>query len=175
MSNLIPAQLRPLLEADVDAVLQIQTQCYGAGFVEPREVFVRRLQVAGQCSWAAVQGDEVLAYLAAYWSRPGAVTPLNGEFADYADASVLYLHDMAVSPTAAGQGLARRMVDAAKTMARQRGVMRTALVSVQGSQDYWRRKGYALHASLSDTDAAAVRGYGADAVYMVQPYRSQGG
>ena len=167
MSNLIPAQLRPLLEADVDAVLQIQTQCYGADFVEPREVFARRLQVAGQCSWAAVQGDEVLAYLAAYWSRPGAVTPLNGEFADYADASVLYLHDMAVSPTAAGQGLARRMVDAAKTMARQRGVMRTALVSVQGSQAYWERQGYAVEIVKNAMHRQHLATYGPDALYMV--------
>ena len=167
MSNLIPAQLRPLLEADVDAVLQIQTQCYGADFVEPREVFARRLQVAGQCSWAAVQGDEVLAYLAAYWSRPGAITPLNGEFADYADASVLYLHDMAVSPTAAGQGLARRMVDAAKTMARQRGVMRTALVSVQGSQAYWERQGYAVEIVKNAMHRQHLATYGPDALYMV--------
>ena len=167
MSNLIPAQLRPLLEADVDAVLQIQTQCYGADFVEPREVFARRLQVAGQCSWAAVQGDEVLAYLAAYWSRPGAITPLNGEFADYADASVLYLHDMAVSPTAAGQGLARRMVDAAKTMARQRGVMRTALVSVQGSQAYWERQGYAVEIVKNAMHRQHLATYGPQALYMV--------
>ena len=167
MTESIQIQLRPLGVADVDAVLQIQTQCYGAGFVEPREVFVRRLQVAGQCSWAAVQGDEVLAYLAAYWSRPGAVTPLNGEFADYADASVLYLHDMAVSPTAAGQGLARRMVDAAKTMARQRGVMRTALVSVQGSQAYWERQGYAVEIVKNAMHRQHLATYGPDALYMV--------
>ena len=167
MTESIQIQLRPLGVADVDAVLQIQTQCYGAGFVEPRDVFARRLQVAGQCSWAAVQGDEVLAYLAAYWSRPGAVTPLNGEFADYADASVLYLHDMAVSPTAAGQGLARRMVDAAKTMARQRGVMRTALVSVQGSQAYWERQGYAVEIVKNAMHRQHLATYGPDALYMV--------
>ena len=167
MPELMPIQLRPLAVSDVDAVLRIQAQCYGESFVEPHEVFARRLQVAGQCSWAAVQGDEVLAYLAAYWSRPGAVTPLNGEFADYADASVLYLHDMAVSPTAAGQGLARRMVDAAKTMARQRGVMRTALVSVQGSQAYWERQGYAVEIVKNAMHRQHLATYGPDALYMV--------
>ena len=46
----------------------------------------------------------------------------------------------------------------------------SALVSVQGPQEYWQRKGYALHAALSPENAAALRGYGDDAVYMVQPY-----
>ena len=167
MTESIQIQLRPLGVADVDAVLQIQTQCYGAGFVEPREVFARRLQVAGQCSWAAVQGEQVLAYLAAYWSRPGAVTPLNGEFADYADASVLYLHDMAVSPAAVGRGLASRMVDAAKATARQRGIMRTALVSVQGSQAYWERQGYAIEIVKNAAQQQHLATYGPDALYMV--------
>lgn len=104
----------------------------------------------------------------------GRVTPIHGAFEDYDDPDTLYLHDMAVSPDCAGQGLASAL------LMRQRNAYNwaprhSALVSVQGSQDYWRRKGYALHAGLSDTDAAAVRGYGADAVYMVQPYRSQGG
>jgi predicted N-acetyltransferase YhbS len=82
---------------------------------------------------------------------------------------------MAVSPDCAGQGLASALLDALWRNAYNWAPSHSALVSVQGSQDYWRRKGYALHAGLSDADAAAVRGYGADAVYMVQPYRSQGG
>ena len=134
MSELMPIQLRALGAADVNAVLRIQAQCYGDGFAEPGEVFTRRLQSVGHCSWAAEQGGELVAYLAAYWSRPGAITPLNGDFADYADASVLYLHDMAVSSVVAGQGLAQRMVQAVKTQARARGAQRRALVSVQGAQ-----------------------------------------
>ena len=44
----------------------------------------------------------------------------------------------------------------------------SALVSVQGSQDYWQRKGYALYDALAPDNAQALRGYGDDAVYMVQ-------
>lgn len=122
MTGSMPIQLRALGADDVDAVMRIQQHCYGADFSEPREVFVRRLRTAGHCSWAAEQGGELVAYLAAYWSRPGAITPLNGDFAEYDDASVLYLHDMAVSEAAAGQGLARRMVQVLKAQARARGV-----------------------------------------------------
>ena len=167
MSELMPIELRPLGVVDVDAVLRIQQQCYGAGFAEPREVFARRLQTASHCSWAAVQGGELMAYLAAYWSQPGAITPLNGDFADYADASVLYLHDMAVAPAAAGRGLARRMVEQARALARQRGIGRTALVSVQGSQAYWERQGYAVEIVKNAAQQQHLSTYGRGALYMV--------
>ena len=166
MTEFLQIALRPLGVADVDAVLRIQAQCYGTGFVEPREVFARRLAGAGHCSWAAVRGDEVMAYLAAYWSRPGAVTPLNGDFAEYADASVLYLHDMAVSPAAAGQGLASRMVQAVRQQARARGISRTALVSVQGSQAYWERQGYNCVFLENAAQQQHLDSYGRGAVYM---------
>ncbi|MEG0937327.1 GNAT family N-acetyltransferase [Comamonas sp.] len=167
MSELMPIQLRALGAADVNAVLRIQAQCYGDGFVEPREVFARRLQGVGHCSWAAERGGELVAYLAAYWSRPGAITPLNGDFADYADASVLYLHDMAVSSVAAGQGLAQRLVQAVKTQARARGVQRTALVSVQGSQLYWERQGYKADSVTNAAQQQHLASYGEGALYMV--------
>ena len=167
MSEMMPIQLRALGAADVNAVLRIQAQCYGDGFAEPGEVFTRRLQSVGHCSWAAEQGGELVAYLAAYWSRPGAITPLNGDFADYADASVLYLHDMAVSSVAAGQGLAQRLVQAVKTQARARGVQRTALVSVQGSQLYWERQGYKADSVTNAAQQQHLASYGEGAHYMV--------
>ena len=166
MKEWMQVALRPLGEADVDAVLHIQAQCYGADFVEPRDVFARRLAMPAHCSWAAVCDGQVLAYLAAYWSRPGAITPLNGDFARYEDASVLYLHDMAVSPSAAGQGLAGRMVQAARTKAKERGIARTALVSVQGSQAYWERQGYVTAAVENAAQQQHLASYGTGAVYM---------
>lgn len=160
-------RIRPLLAADVAAVLDIQVQCYGADFVEPHAVFERRLQARCQCSWAAERDGQVLAYLAAYWSLPGAVTPLNGEFAEYEQASVLYLHDMAVSAAAAGQGVARSLVQAAMALARERGVQETALVSVQDSQAYWSRQGYWAQPLENAAQQQHLATYGANALYMV--------
>lgn len=160
-------QLRPLRVDDVDAVLRIQAQCYGADIGEPREVFVQRLQSPVHCSWAALQADVVVAYLAAYWSLPGVITPLHGGFASYVDASVLYLHDMAVSPAAAGQGVAQALLQATRTAARERGMRQTALVSVQGSRTYWERQGYAVAAVADAAQQQHLASYGEDAVYMV--------
>ena len=66
MTELMQIQLRPLAAADVEAVLRIQAQCYGQDFLESRDVYARRLAMAGHCSWAAVRGPLILAYMAAY-------------------------------------------------------------------------------------------------------------
>lgn len=163
-----PLQLRSLTPADVGGVLRIQTLCYGADFVEGEAVFSRRLQAPHHCSWAAQQGDVLVAYLAAYWSGPGKVTPLQGDFVAQSQASVLYLHDMAVSPELAGQGLARRLLRAAMDQAEARGVRQAALVAIQGAEHYWARQGFAPQPLGDAQQQAGLRSYGENAVYMVR-------
>ena len=161
--------IRPLTQADLAGLMQVQEACYGAQYMESAEVYRARIASPASCSLVAVQAGAVRAYLAAYRSVLGSVTPLHGAFADYDAVDTLYLHDMAVSPDCAGQGLASALLDAMWQGAASWSPRYSALVSVQGSQEYWQRKGYALHAALSACDAAALRGYGDDAVYMVQP------
>ena len=161
-----PWAIQSLGADDIDAVLAIQSQCYGQGILEPRAVYERRLRAQAHCCLGAARDGRLQAYLAAYWSRPGAITPLHGDFAHYADASVLYLHDMAVAPEAKGQGAARALLAAARSLARQRNIRRTALVSVQGSQAYWQGLGYAARPVADALQQQHLRTYGAEAVYM---------
>ena len=161
-----PWTIQSLGADDIDAVLAIQSQCYGHDILEPRAVYERRLRACGHCCLGAARNGRLQAYLAAYWSRPGAVTPLHGDFAHHADASVLYLHDMAVAPEAKGQGAARALLAAARNLARQRLIRRTALVSVQASQAYWQGLGYAVEPVTDTLQQQHLRTYGAEAVYM---------
>ena len=165
-------QIRPLRPADLDGVLRVQLACYGKGFVEPAEVYRRRIASSAQCSLVAADaGGAVLAYLAAYRSRLHAITPLHGDFAQAGDSDTLYLHDMAVAPAHAGQGMAGALLRAARAQAAAWGPRYSALVAVQGAQAYWERHGYRLHGQLPPEQLQRLRGYGADAVYMVQEYR----
>ncbi len=160
--------VRGLSVADVAAVLRIQALCYGADYVEGAAVFTRRLQAPHQCSWAAELGGQVVAYLAAYWSHPGKITPLQGEFDAQPQASMLYLHDMAVDPALAGQGIAARLLAAAQSQARARGVQRAALVAVQGAASYWQRRGFVPSQPRDTVQKAHLASYGDDALYMEQ-------
>ncbi|MET1537615.1 GNAT family N-acetyltransferase, partial [Burkholderia sola] len=84
-------------------------------------------------------------------------------------ADTLYLHDMAVHPDAAGQGLARALLAPLWDRARAEGLRHTALVSVQGSRGYWERHGYAVQALASPLQQQRLDSYGDGARYMVRP------
>lgn len=158
--------VRPLQAADLPALMAIQRACYGDGFVEGHEVFLRRLASPANCSLVIERAGELQAYLAAYWSQAGKVTPLHGDFDASAQPDVLYLHDMAVHPAQAGQGLARRLLAPLWAQALRRGIQQSSLVSVQGSQDYWCRQGYAVHRLQDRQQRQWLASYGSEAVYM---------
>ncbi|MNT81103.1 Acetyltransferase (GNAT) family protein [compost metagenome] len=98
----------------------------------------------------------------------GKVTPLHGDFEAVAQPDTLYLHDMAVLPARAGQGLARALLQPLWAQAAEQGMRHSALVSVQGSQAYWERQGYAQQPLEDATQRARLTSYGESAVYMVR-------
>jgi len=168
--------VRPLALSDLADLLAVQRACYGEGFVESGEVFARRLASPVNCSLVLERDGRVCAYLAAYRSRLHKVTPLHGDFgaphvpsgALPGDLDTLYLHDMAVLPALAGQGLAPALLAPLWERARQEGLRYTALVSVQGSQGYWARHGYAEQALADGVQRQHLASYGDGATYMVR-------
>lgn len=181
-SNTLPVlpretHVRPLAEQHLRGLLAVQRACYGDGLVEGLEVFARRLASPAQCSLVLEQSGQVVAYLAAYRSQRGKVTPLHGDFAPVLApgmADTLYLHDMAVLPQLAGRGLARALLAPLWAQAHAQGLRHTALVSVQGSQAYWERQGYAVQPLAPGLQRARLAGYGAGAVYMARHLHHSG-
>lgn len=160
---------RALATADLPGLLAVQLACYGEGFVESAEVFARRLASPANCSLVLERDGQVCAYLAAYRSRLGKVTPLHGGFEAMPAPDTLYLHDMAVLPAFAGQGLARALLVPLWQSARAEGLGHTALVSVQGSQGYWARHGYVERALQDAGQRQHLATYGEGATYMARP------
>jgi ribosomal protein S18 acetylase RimI-like enzyme len=161
---------RALQLRDLPGLLQVQLACYGEGFVESAEVFTRRLASPVNCSLVLERSGQVCAYLAAYRSVQGKVTPLHGDFdSAVAVPDTLYLHDMAVLPGCAGQGLAQALLAPLWAQGAAWGLRHTALVSVQGSQGYWERHGYAVAALEDPVQRERLASYGQGAVYMVRP------
>ena len=112
-------------------------------------------------------GVQLLAYLVACWAAFGHVTPLNGDFdAPPEHGRVLYIHDIAVLPDLAGQGVAQRLIGHLLAQARLQHVRQAALVAVQGSMPFWRRQGFAEHTLTNATELGHLRSYGPGAVFM---------
>ncbi|MFN3377275.1 MAG: GNAT family N-acetyltransferase [Burkholderiaceae bacterium] len=161
--------VRPLTATDLPGLLAVQHACYGEGYLEPAEVFARRIACPVQCSQVAVAQGVVVAYLAAYRSRRGKVTPLHGDFEATTHPDTLYLHDMAVHPEWAGRGLARALLAPVWKLAQHEGLAHSSLVSVQGSEAYWARQGFAVVALTDVQQQQRLAGYGPEAVYMERP------
>ena len=160
--------IRPLRHEDLGAVLRVQAACYGPAMQEPAAIVQARVEQAGDTAFAAVLGGSVCGYLFAYRSLLGKVTPLGGEFAPATGPDTLYLHDLAVSPRAAGLGIARALAQHAGALARREALAWCALVSVQDSQAFWERLGFQA-ASCDGPDArAALAGYPPVALYMAR-------
>lgn len=158
------AIVRPLTAQDLPGLLAVQRACYGDGYIESAAVYARRLACPTQCSVVLERAGQLCAYLAAYDSLAGKVTPLHGDFEPAPTPDTLYLHDMAVLPDCAGRGLAGQLL--AALHAQGAGLRHSALVSVQGSQAYWQRRGYAEHQLHDAVQRQRLASYGAQAVYM---------
>ncbi|ART49794.1 GNAT family N-acetyltransferase [Acidovorax carolinensis] len=168
VSRKSPVRLRALAHHDLADLLAVQLACYGPGFVESAAVFARRLASPANCSLVLERNGKICAYLAAYRSALGKVTPLHGDFEPVPQADTLYLHDMAVLPAFAGQGMAQALLQSLWDEAAVQGLRHTALVSVQGSQTYWERHGYAPRPLGDAPQRERLASYGAGAVYMAR-------
>lgn len=160
--------VRTMQPADLEAVYHIQTQAYIADMVEAPALLARRLAAAPACAWVAELDNQVVAYLAAYPSRFGKISSLGQEFQPAQSANALYLHDMAVAPAQAGQGLARAMLANALEYAGAQGWQYACLVSVQSTRSYWQNLGFIVQADLDEEQLAKLNSYVGPAFYMIR-------
>jgi len=159
--------IRLMTENDLPQVMEIQQQAYETAVLESESVIRARRSSSPQLAWVAEDASGVCAYLFCYPSQVGQVTPLDGDFNSPADADCLYLHDLAVASRAAGRGIGPALVKQALQRARHHQLRYSALVSVQDSQPFWSRLGYAEHAELDPPHAEHLASYCIPATYMV--------
>lgn len=160
--------LRLMRSADLPAVLAIQLGCYPAETIESADVFRERLTQAPQTSWVAEDEAGVCAYLVAYRSRVGKLTPLGGDFVIADDPDCLYLHDLALLPGRRGGGLATALVRQAWRHAVEHRLAYSALVSVNGSQAFWGGLGYAAWDLPEAAQRRHLDSYPGEARYLVK-------
>ena len=158
---------RAMTAADLDAVSAIAAVGFPDHF-EGRDCFENRLALnpAG-CFVLADERGLPLGYLVAYpWTRDAApaLNTLIDAIPD--DASVLYLHDLALHPDARGGGWSRPIVERLAQDARAAGWPALTLVAVNDAAPFWERHGFVV----ADPPGMAEKlaGYGADARYMIR-------
>jgi GNAT superfamily N-acetyltransferase len=163
----MPPVIRAMRLEDVPAMLVVQRQCYPLDMNEPAEVFQARFQACPDTAWVVLDASgQVGAYLVAYRSLLGKVTPLGHAFEHAPGADALYLHDLAIGPSLRGQGLAQALVQHARTQGLASGLQALSLVSVNGTVPFWQRMGFELVCVVPES-AQALQSYVQPALYMV--------
>ncbi|MDP3802177.1 GNAT family N-acetyltransferase [Brevundimonas sp.] len=158
---------RAMTAGDLDAVADIAVLGFPDHF-EGRDCFGNRLALnpSGCFVLAAGEGPPK-GYLIAYPWRADDAPALNtliGAIPD--DASVMYLHDLALDPAVRGDGWSRPIVERVADEARAAGWPMLALVAVNAAAPFWERHGFAVVEASGM--AARLASYGPDARYMIR-------
>lgn len=161
-------KIRGMSQSDLPAISRIQRECYSEAILESVDSFSAKLSTSPHFCFSAVQGQLVVGYVVSLPWVFGEIPELDGsEYSVPPNADGLYIHDMAVTPSARDLGAAKHMLNAVLDTASQRGYKRIFLVAIQGASSYWMRHGFEVvpaGASLK-RDLSA---YGREAVYMAR-------
>lgn len=169
MTPLMPINMPPrlMLEGDLDAVISLQTTCYGAEFHEPKASFASKLRSAPESCWVMPGPSGLLAYLVCLPIKGDQLPALHSpDWHSAPDPDWLYLHDLAIHPDARGAGLAKLMLLRATELARTRGLASMGLIAVQGSVPFWRRHGF--EPAVGQISEAKLASFGEGATFMLR-------
>jgi predicted N-acetyltransferase YhbS len=155
-----------MAEADIPAILEIQAACYTELVPESDESLRAKLRASPGTCQVACLSDRVVAYLISIpWerSKPPALDARTCKLPPAPDC--LYLHDLAVLPSARHSGAGRALVDATLAQLEALSLGHASLIAVQSSAAYWKRYGFNV-VEPSEALRAKLSTYGTGAVYM---------
>lgn len=157
---------RPMRNSDLGRVSAIAASVH-PDFPEDDAVFAERLALHPAGCFMLEAADQPAGYLLSHPWRFGQLPALNALLGRLPDApSTYYLHDVALLPAARGSGAASAIVAALVSHAAGQGLPNLSLVAVNGSQGFWQRHGFSVHADPALADKLAS--YDADARLMVR-------
>lgn len=153
--------------ADIPGLMAIAAVAHPA-LPESEAVFAERLRLFPAGCRTLVGGDDRLhGYVLSHPWQGAAPVPLDTMIATLPpQPAALYLHDLALLPTARGSGAAGEVVYYLLDLARGLHLQRVSLVAVSGSAGFWARQGFQ---ALDAVAPSELQAYGEDAVFMVQP------
>ncbi len=141
-------------------------------YPESFAVYEERLRLFPEGCWVAVSKDDDHAIPAGYAiTHPGIIgqpPPLDTLLGQLPDKiNCLYVHDVAILPTARQYGLGGALVQVAHRLAKQQAIMQMALIAVNQSAPYWYKKGFMPYQTASDALRQKLNSYSDDAQYLV--------
>ena len=168
--------LRPALISDIPEILRIQALCYTSIEPEKADAFINKLQQAADCAYVVEdknniikdsndnahteikENGKLLAYVFALPIRIEQPPTLDADdFIVPQQADCLYLHDLAIDPSARGLGLSAPLLEAFFHTAQVRQLSQASLIAIQNSVPFWQRYGFHHRHPLSQDSELQAR------------------
>ncbi|MDI2091584.1 GNAT family N-acetyltransferase [Commensalibacter oyaizuii] len=159
--HILPATLN-----DLEAILQIQDSCYFEIEPESKEAMASKIITSPDTCFIAKDQHSIKGYLLALPSILGKPPQLHMETQELeTNPNCLYLHDMAIDPSARGLGISKLLFQKFINTAHQKRLHHACLISIQNSVSFWQQYGFAV--VEPDTYLQSkLESYGDNAVYM---------
>ncbi len=138
-----------------------------AAYPEDAAVFAERLRLYPAGCLVCESGGRLAGYVLSHPWADRAAPALNSLLGALpASPATYYIHDLALLPAARGAGAGSAIVAALVAQARAEKLATLSLVAVHGSEEFWRRHGFAAvaDAALADT----LRSYDESARFMMR-------
>ncbi len=155
-------------EADISEIDRI-ARIIHPDLPERVETFAEKRRLSPDTCFVVCDGKHVRGYGIAYPWRMDDLPPLDtmlGSLPD--DASALYIHDVALLPSARALGLVPELLKLLSHAGRKRGLVEFSLAAVYGSEAAWFRYGF-RRSPMTPKLTAQTASYGA-AVYMTREF-----
>ena len=154
--------LRNIGSEDWKTILLIQEECYPDIEPESLSVLQSKWQCSPQTCFVIEVKKRVVGYCLAHPWTLDSPPSLEQVITQVERADTLYLHDIALSADAQGQGAGRAAFEKLLTLAQQLSFDSVSLVAVQGASSYWKKHGF-----VRQVIDKSLKSYTADACYMV--------
>lgn len=151
---------------DLPVFDEIQSVCYSSAILESKQSFRAKLKSNPEYCFIAEHEGKPKAYLVCLAVNDETFPSLNApDIQRPEQATIFYLHDLAVLPTARGLTLGDILVRTALTKA-QTQFKQSLLISIQGSIDFWARYGYKPIHPVPNALLKKVMSFGTEAILM---------
>lgn len=154
-------KISPITSSHWQQIEQIQHIAYGDDFPESIAVLKSKVAASPQTCFVCIDDQQhIVGYLISHPYHKGS-TPKLHEISSVIDSIHLHLHDLAITPTAQGQGLPKLLINHLFAVLNTMNYQSVSLISVQDSAKFWQKCGFIIDNSLS-----APTNYGDNAICM---------
>ncbi|MGW1029993.1 GNAT family N-acetyltransferase [Streptomyces sp. NPDC002577] len=156
--------IRHITDADWDGIVAMESRAYARlGLSEGRAALRSRADASPSTCFVLDVGSRPAGYLLALPYPAFRYPDLDRAEETVAPSSAtrnLHLHDIVITESLRGTGLAQRLLNHLTLTARSHGHERISLIAVGCSETFWSTRGFTAHPGISPG------GYGTNAVYM---------